>query len=387
MEFAWLLMFIVCAVIIVYTYLGYGALLLLFTSRRRRNLASPKPVELPAITHIIAAYNEEACIREKIDNCRQLDYPSEKIHTIIITDGSNDQTPAIVKQYPDITLMHSSKRQGKFSAMERAIAKVETSITLFSDANAMLNAEAIQKIARHFSNKKVGAVAGEKQVTYTHNQNASKGEGLYWKYESFLKKMDAELHTVVGAAGELFAIRTSLFEKPEKSVIIEDFVLTVGIAAKGYRVAYEPKAIASEKGSANIMEELKRKVRISAGGLQASWQLKHLLNPFKYGKLAFQLFSHRVIRWTLAPISLVLLFVTSALLSKSGSLFFQFMTFGQLFFYLYALVAYHVEQSGRSIKYGLSIFYFAFMNLSVFLGLMFLIRRREMVLWEKAKRA
>ena len=387
MELFMIITFIICTATVLYAYLGYGTILHLWLRKKKFFIKDLPDDQLPTITHVVAAFNEEDFIEEKITNCLAIDYPEDKIETIIITDGSSDRTPEIVSSNLRVKLMHQPQRQGKLAAMHRAISTVKSEVTIFSDANAMLNKEAFKKMARHFQFKDVGAVAGEKQVESSDEQNAGKGEGLYWKYESYLKKLDYKLHTVVGAAGELFALRTHLFKVPEKAAIIEDFVLTVSLAGEGYRVAYEPEAIAKESGSANILEELKRKVRISAGGIQASWRLRHLLNPFKYGILSFQLFSHRTIRWTLAPMSLFMIFISSAILSTTGYVFFQFALWSQVAFYLYAILGYYMDESGRTIKYGLSIFYFAFMNYSVFLGLMFLIKQREMVLWDKAKRA
>ena len=387
MELAVIIIFITCSAIVLYAYVGYGILLHFLLKRKKVDIPDLEDQDLPTVTHVIAAYNEEACIEEKIGNCLSIDYPEEKVQTIIITDGSVDHTPALVRVNPRVKLMHQPQRQGKLAAMHRAISEANGDITIFSDANAMLNGASIRKMVRHFQNNLVGAVAGEKQVISRDDENASSGEGLYWKYESYLKSLDYKLHTVVGAAGELFALRTHLFKIPEEPAIIEDFVLTVSMAGEGYRVAYEPEAVAKETGSANLMEELKRKVRISAGGIQASWRLRHLLNPFKYGVLSFQLFSHRTIRWTLAPISLFMIFVTSAVLSTTGSVFFQLALWSQMILYLYAILGYYLDESGRKIKYGLSLFYFAFMNYSVFLGLIFLLKKREMLLWEKAKRA
>lgn len=379
--------FLFSALILFYTYVGYGVILYLLTFRKKRDTHASDGHDLPKVTHIVTAYNEEECIGEKIRNCLMLDYPVDKIQTIVISDGSDDDTWSIVKANPRVVSMHIPERAGKLAAMKRAIAEVKTGITFFSDANAMLDERAVLKMVRHFEDDRVGAVAGEKRVVSRNGQAASKGEGIYWKYESFLKRLDSDFHTVVGAAGELFAIRTDLFEVPDKPCIIEDFVLTVGVAAKGHRVAYEPEAVASEYGSASVFDELQRKIRISAGGLQASWRLRNVHNLFRHGKLAFQLFSHRTLRWTLAPLALVSLLVSSMVLARGGSLLFEVVTLLQLAFYTYASLGFYLEKSRRKIKYGLTIFYFAFMNLSVFLGLFFLISGKEMTVWNKVKRA
>ena len=149
-----------------------------------------------------------------------------------------------------------------------------------------------------FANPKVGCVAGEKRIAVQDKPNAaSGGEGLYWKYESALKRLDYRLYSAVGAAGELFAIRTSLFEQMPPDTLLDDFILSLRIAMRGYKIAYSKEAYALESASLNMREEEKRKVRISAGGLQSVWRLRGLLNIFRYGILSFQYISHRVLRW------------------------------------------------------------------------------------------
>ena len=154
-------------------------------------------------------------------------------------------------------------------------------------------------MVRHYADPTVGAIAGEKRVQMSAEASGA-GEGLYWKYESLLKKWDSRLYSAVGAAGELFSVRTDLYAPVEKDTLIEDFVMTMRIAKQGFRIVYESEAYAVESHSADVKEELKRKIRISAGGLQAVWRLRDLLNPFKYGVLSFQYWSHRVLRWTLS---------------------------------------------------------------------------------------
>lgn len=380
------IIFFISAFILFYAYVGYGLLIKALPKKNQLDVQDTEDHLLPEVTHIIAAFNEEDFLEEKIKNSLMLDYPMDKIRTIIVSDGSTDGTAKMVNSNPRIIGMHSPERKGKMAAIERAMTRVKTPYVVFSDANSILNPPAIKRLMRHFQNETVGAVAGEKVINVKEGNNSSQGEGMYWKYESLLKKMDAQLHTVVGAAGELFALRTSLFKAPEKACIIEDFMLTLNIAEQGYRVAYEPDAKAMESGASDIMQELKRKVRISAGGLQASWRLRHLLNPVKHGLLAFQLFSHRTLRWTLAPLSLIAVFVSSLLLAKTLP-FFALALYAQVFFYAIALISYYMERSGKKIKLGLPIFYFAFMNLSVFLGALFLMRQNEFVVWEKTQRA
>ncbi len=382
------IIFILSFILLFYTYFGYG-IGLSFILKFKKKIILPvlEDDDLPNVTHVIAAYNEEEIIQEKIDNCYMLDYPGWKINTIIVADGSSDRTVDIIKRNPRIKLYYSPERKGKLEAVKRVMREVDSPITIFSDANSILNDNAIKMLVRHFQNNEVGAVAGEKVVmSDSVDDAASAGEGIYWKYESHLKQLDYQLHSVVGAAGELFAVRTHLFESPSANILIEDFVITMKIAEKGYRVAYEPAAKAMEKGSVSIGEEMKRKVRISAGGLQAIWKLKKLLNPFKYGLLSFQYISHRVLRWTLAPLSILVMFITSLLLAKQGFMVYQVLFVGQIIFYLLAITGFMLENIKVKFKAFFVPFYFAFMNLSVYLGLMKLITGQYDAVWEKAKR-
>ena len=225
-------LFLISIVILAYTYLGYGLIakgIVLFQTKKEL----PKLIEedLPEITHIIAAYNEEDILEEKINNCSSLNYPSHKVKTIIVTDGSTDRSSEITASDERVINYHSKKRAGKLAAVNRVIKDVESGITVFSDANAMLNEDALRNIVYHFQNNMVGAVAGEKVVRSAQADDAtSSGEGLYWKYESWLKKTDYQLHSVVGAAGELFAIRTNLYESPKSEMLIEDFITSMTVA-------------------------------------------------------------------------------------------------------------------------------------------------------------
>ncbi|MBS1924791.1 MAG: glycosyltransferase family 2 protein, partial [Bacteroidetes bacterium] len=213
----------------------------------------------------MASYNEAEVLTQKIKNSLELDYPEDKLQIYFITDGSNDNSTEIISAHSRINLFFKPEREGKVAAINRVMPFVTTPIVVFSDANTFLNKGCIREIVKHYSNEKTGAVAGEKKVLDLNKTGdaASAGEGLYWKYESFLKKLDAEFYSVVGAAGELFSIRTELFEPTAKDVLLDDFIISLKICQKGYRVAYEPNAYASEAPSDSIKEEQKRKIRIS----------------------------------------------------------------------------------------------------------------------------
>ena len=375
--------------IVIYTYVGYGAIIYILNKLiGRKKIADNQADDFyPQVTLMVAAYNEELFIESKITNSLGLNYPPEKLNLWIVADGSTDRTIEIAARYPSVKTFYVPERMGKIHAVNRVIKLVETPIVIFSDANTELNKDALKNIVRHFKNEKVGGVAGEKQIINKEEDNASgSGEGIYWKYESALKKMDSNLTTAIGAAGELFALRTELYHEPEPDTIIEDFVTSMKIVAQGYRFVYEPDACAVETASASIKDEWKRKVRISAGGIQAIIRLPELLNPFRYGLVCWQYVSHRVLRWTLAPIALPIILVTNILLFNE-SMFYKLCLLGQVAFYSLALIGHLLQNKKISIKGFFVPYYFTMMNLSVFAGVKRLLRKQQSVVWEKSARA
>lgn len=380
--------------IVIYTYIGYGILLYILVRIKELFRTAPRPElpdELPAVTLFIAAYNEEKVIEEKMANCDGLDYPKNKLKIIWMTDGSNDSTNEKLARYPDITVLYQPLRNGKTAALNRGVPFVKTPFTVFTDANTMLNRSAIKEIIRPFGNPQVGCVAGEKRIAVKEADNASSGgEGFYWKYESKLKAWDARLYSAVGAAGELFAIRTALFEPMPQNTLLDDFILSMRIAQKGYKIAYSSSAYALETGSADIKNEEKRKVRIAAGGIQSIARLRSLLipNPFHLGLLRFQYVSHRVLRWSVTPVLLFLLLPLNLLILclYPSPLYAVFLGLQVLFYLLGAVGAIqqkkHIKNKILFIPY-----YFLFMNLNVLKGFVYLRKTKGKGTWEKAQRA
>ncbi|MCU0324632.1 MAG: glycosyltransferase family 2 protein [Spirosomaceae bacterium] len=371
-----------------YAYAGYGILIWVLVELKRK-FTKTKAFDFtytPEVTLLVAAYNEQDCIEEKIKNSLSLDYPKDKLQIVFVTDGSNDKTVELIQKYSNVKLFHKDERSGKMAAINRVMPLIDTPITIFSDANAMLNQQAIKEMVKHFANEKVGVVAGEKRIAKANGQTAEVGEGIYWKYESFLKKLDSELYSTVGAAGELYAIRTSEFQNLESDTLLDDFVLSLRICERGFITAYEPNAYATETASLNTSEELKRKIRICAGGFQSIYRLKSLLNPLKHGILSFQFISHRVLRWTVVPIALVFIFVLNALLVEKSSIY-QVLIILQIGFYFMAMLGYYFEKNGRKIKILYIPYYFSLMNYSAFAGFKRYIKNQQNVVWEKAVRA
>ncbi|WP_114938153.1 glycosyltransferase family 2 protein [Mucilaginibacter endophyticus] len=379
--------------IVFYTFVGYGIFLYIIIRIKRifkgtKALPTENPDTLPSCTLVIAAYNEEYFIEEKIKNSLQLNYPEGKLKLLFVTDGSSDKTPDIIARYPQIQLLHKPERAGKIAAVHRAMEYVDTDAVVFTDANTFLNKDALIKICRHYSDATVGAVAGEKRVHIDENADASAaGEGFYWKYESALKKWDSELYSVVGAAGELFSVRRSLYQPVEPDTVLDDFMISMLIAAKGYRIVYEPEAYATETASENVSEELKRKVRIAAGGIQSILRLKKLFNPFPYPVLSFQYVSHRVLRWTITPFLLILSFILTVVLAlKPNETDMQLLLLAQVLFYILALLGLLMEKRQLRIKVLFIPYYFCVMNYAVLAGIIRYFSTKQSAVWEKVQR-
>ena len=374
-------LFWLCLTIVVYTYVGYGIVLYLLVLIKRlatkaKPLADITDDCLPEVTLMVCAYNEEDIIAEKMDNTRRLDYPSDRLHLVWVTDGSNDNTNSLLAAYPDVKVIYSPERRGKAAAIKHGIKEIDTEIVMMTDANTMLNPGAVREIARLMQDPRVGCVSGEKKVmARSDSDEAAQGEGLYWKYESTLKRLDSELYSAMGAAGELCVIRRQLMTDIPDDTLLDDFIISMEIVKKGYKIAYTSNAYAMEYGSADLHEESKRKRRIAAGGLQSCWRLRSLMNPLRHPVVAFQFVSHRVLRWTITPVCLFALVPLNTLLVLSGEgIVYTIIWILQILFYASAAAGVRISK------------YFIFMNLNVFRGMAYLFNNST-GMWEKAKRA
>ena len=388
------ILFWICLVICIYTYVGYGVLLYLLVLLKRMVKGKPKQMELPEdsqlpdVAFMVCAYNEQDVVEMKMQNIHELDYPKDKLHVVWVTDGSSDNTNEYLKAYPEVEVIYSPERRGKTAALNHGLSMVTSDITVMTDANTMVNREAIREIVRCMQDPKVACVAGEKRVMSRHEgEIAAEGEGLYWKYESALKRLDSELYSAMGAAGELNAIRTHLYERMPETALLDDFVMSMRMIEQGYKIAYTSEAYAMEYGSANLEEESKRKRRIAAGGLQSSWWLRSMMNPFKNFMVAFQFVSHRVLRWSITPIALMALIpLNVALVMMKAGTVYTIIWILQILFYLTAFSGYLLEQHGHKNKLLYVPYYFLFMNINVFRGMHYLKTHQGGGTWEKAKR-
>ena len=384
------LFFWIAATIIAYTYLGYAILLYVLVCLKRIICKAEKHevVDTPPITLLIAAYNEADIIAAKMANTRKLDYPNLEI--LWVTDGSTDESNKLLATYPDVRVCFSSERRGKTAALNHGMQAVKTPLVVFTDANTMLNETAIDEINRCFADPEVGCVSGEKRIATNERDSASGGgEGIYWLYESKLKAWDSALYSATGAAGELFAVRTELFEAMPEDTLLDDFILSMRIAIKGYKISYCKEAYAVESGSEDMAHESTRKVRIAAGGLQSIARLLPLWNIFKFPVFSFQYISHRVLRWSLTPVLLFLLFPLNAYLAVSSSYpaLYQGLFALQVVFYTAAALGFYYQNRKIKVKLFFIPMYFVFMNWNVLRAVPYLMKNRGKGAWEKAKRS
>ncbi len=392
----WYYIFVISCFLVFYNYAGYAIPIWFLNKLSGKKIVPPASPYTPGLTLIIAAYNEESFIKKKIGNSLEQNYPASQLEIIIVTDGSTDQTPDIVSRYPSIRLLHQPQRQGKSAAVNRAVLQARHDIIVFSDANTLLNKDALLHLAAHYDDRKVGGVSGEKKVVNPGNSGGTKdekasqagdGEGMYWKYESFLKKVDSAFYSVVGAAGELWSVRKELYTHLPDNVILDDFILSLKAAAKGFRILYEPKAVAMELPSFSLKDEKKRKVRISAGGFQSIVMLKGLLLFWRHPRLSFLYISHRVLRWTLSPLCMTLALVSNGIIAlQTGRRTFVVLLALQLGFYGMALLSplpFLPRKLGKIFRIP---YYFVFMNVSVIQGFFRWLKGSQSSVWEKARR-
>lgn len=368
-----------------YSYLGYPVLLYIFSFNRKGKTGYSNGDE-PAVSMIIAAYNEEKVIALKLQNTFALDYPSSKLQVIVAAYGSTDATATIAASFDHVLVLHEYERRGKAAAINKAIQHAVNPIVVLTDANTVLSTQTLKQLIAPFADGQTGAVAGEKKVISVDGAAVS-GEGLYWKYESWLKQQETKFYTVVGAAGELFALRKELFVPVPEQTITDDFFISINVNFQYKKVLYAANAVSTETASPSLADEWKRKVRIAAGGIQSLSLLPKALNPFLYPLLAFQFFSHRVLRWVFCAPAFFFLFLSNVVLvlTNTGEIFVWILIL-QVLFYIFALTGWQLARNNRSFFLFNIPFYIVFMHAAMLAGIVRYANGQQSVLWEKAER-
>jgi len=385
----WILIFLVF-----YTYLGYGILLLFLNTIKKflkRHPADEKSLfEPPEVTLLVAAWNERSIVNQKMQNTRNLTYPKDRLKIVWITDGSSDGTPEVLGNYKEVKVLHQPERQGKTAALNRALKFIDTPFVVFSDANTILRPDSIMRLMEPFSDERVGCVAGEKRITRNYaDVAAGAGEGTYWRYEAWLKIQESKYSSALAAAGELYAIRTSLFKPVNPDSIIDDFIISMDIARQGYLIKYQPLAIAEETSSLNIKEELKRKVRIASGAVQTVFRYPFLLNIFRHGFLSFEFISHKFLRWMIVPLAIPLILVLNVIICLSTNFTEHLYTTVlalQSIFYIFVVIGLLLEGKPVRLQFIFLPSYLAIVNYAQYAGFIRYLRKKHNVIWEKARR-
>lgn len=366
--------------LIALTYAIYP-LTLLWLPRARR--MEPSERELPDLTLVISAYNEAAVIRQKLENSLQLDYPRERLSVAVISDASTDGTDAIVRSFAGdgVMLCRQEPRGGKSLGLTTFVPRFGSQILVFSDANSIYAPDALRKLARHFADPHIGYVVGHQR--YTDGDSLSGDcESLYWRYETWLKKLESRCGSVVGGDGAIFAIRSELFT-PLRHDDINDFVIPLRIVAGGYRGVFDPEAVCFERTAESFAGEFRRKIRIVSRSLRAVARVPAALNPLRVGQFAYQLLAHKVVRW-FVPVWLAGTLASAAVLAGLGLPLYQLLLLVQLAFYGLALLG--LIPRLKRIRPVSVAYYFCLVNLAAGLGILATLTGRRFSTWTPQRR-
>lgn len=370
--------------LVFYTYVLYSGLLFLLARYKKPKFKSNGEY-FPTVTMIIPAYNEEAIIRQKMDNCRRLEYPEGKLEILIGSDGSTDNTNQLIEQYapPNVKLLSFTENRGKSKVLTDLVAHAKGEILVFSDANTIFNPHAISTLVHHFSQSGVGAVCGRLILINPNGNVGGWGEARYWKYENIIKKLEGEVSSTIGATGGIYAIRRNLFPTlPVDRQISDDLVISLLIIDRGYKVLFEKEAIAVEATTRSFQEEFNRKKRIGVCNFQALPLIANCLNPQK-GFVAFALWSHKILRW-FAPLILIVLFILN--ITLLGKPIYNVIFGSQCLFYGFAFIGYWIKDRKKKPSFISYPLYFAMANIALFFALVEILGGKKKAQWETTKR-
>jgi poly-beta-1,6-N-acetyl-D-glucosamine synthase len=367
--------------LVLYTYVGF------FVAAYLVSVFRPKPVRkgdvTPSVSMVIAAYNEERVIRQKIENALRLDYPADKLEIVVAADGSTDRTAQIAREFADrgVKVLHQPGREGKTMALNRAVPHCRGEVLFFSDANTYYGQKTVRLMVRNFHDPSVGGVSGRKIIRKDAGRAATRGEETFWSYEAALKVVETRIGSIATADGEIFAVRRALFEPIPRDIVHDDMYLTLSVIRKGLRVVYEPEAVSEEAASISLKDEFHLKTRYASAGYQIVGAFRDMLIPPR-NFFAWLFLSHKLLRW-LAPFPLLLLLLCS-LGAQSGAL--RVLLVLQLVFYAMALSAFLFSRFGLSVGPLYFPLYFCMGNSAALYGFFRFLRRGQSTLWRKAER-
>ena len=383
--------FWICASLIVYSYLAYPVLLFVayslsqirrdwryLTQRRERRVSSPEPEQLPEVSLVIAAYNEEDRLPEKLANLQQLDFPPEKLEVILVSDGSTDRTNHILSatEDPKIRSILLPDRKGKPTALNHGVAHASHEVLVFSDGATLFEPHAVKNLVRHFSDPAVGVVCGA--LGFEATPESRQTEGVYWKYESMLRLMESRLGATLTASGAIYALRRCCFQELAPNTVIEDFVIPMNARKLGYRVVYDPEAVGTEFAAPTVSGEFTRRVRLAVGSFRA---LRELTRVPLDGSATFAFASHKLARWIVPFMLIGLLFSDILLLAN---VFYRLVFICQFLFYIWAGLGFVFRKQAQGVRFALIGYFLLAMNLAFLVGFFRFVTGREEVTWERA---
>jgi cellulose synthase/poly-beta-1,6-N-acetylglucosamine synthase-like glycosyltransferase len=390
-DSSWEIVFWTSLLLIAHTYVFYPALLFVAygiaqlrrdcrylargADRRCRDLLDH---ELPAVTLVIPAHNEEAALPARLVNLVELDYPSDRLEIVFVSDGSTDRTNEILRQAerPPLSLVELEGRTGKSNALNHGVAAATHDILVFSDAATLFAPDAVRKLVRHFCNPQVGVACGT--LRFQGNAEFQRTEGLYWRYEKALRVMESRLGATLTASGAIYALRRAAWVPLTPDVMIDDFVVPFAARRLGYHVVFDPEAGAAESAEESVAHEFARRVRLAVGSFRALGQLARVrLDAFT--SLAF--FSHKVLRWVLPFLMLALLGTSAALWDRQ---FYRAVLLLQVLFYGWAAAGYVFRDRLAPLRYGLIGYFLLAINLAFLVGFVRFLFARQEVKWKRA---
>lgn len=369
------------AVAIAFTYFGYSILVVALASVRRN---PPKRAAIePRVTVLITAYNERQAIARKIEQTLALDYPADKLELIVASDGSTDGTDDIVRSFSarGVKLVRVEGRVGKTETQNQAVKLASGDVIVFSDATTIYERSAIRNLVRNYADPAVGAVSGRYEYVDPKGTPIGAGSVLFWRYENLIKSAQTDIKTITGCCGCIYSVRRDLYV-PLPADIISDLCQPLKIIENGHRVVFEKDAVAYEETTTKVAEEFSMRVRVMVRGMRGMLFMKKLFNPFNFGFVSFQLFSHKVLRW-MVPVFLALMLVSSALLVNRVP--YGLLLAAQLVFYAMALTGYVAERFGRRFKVLSIPVFFVTVNLASVVAMIRVYKGQRAVTWETVR--
>jgi cellulose synthase/poly-beta-1,6-N-acetylglucosamine synthase-like glycosyltransferase len=387
-EPAPMLIFWSSSILVVYAYACYPMLIWVL-SRLFGSRGAPCQFledELPRISLLIAAYNEESVIGETVDQALLLDYPADRLEIIVASDGSSDETSEVVRRRSPhfVRLLDYPDRRGKAAVLNESVPQCSGEIVMFSDANTAIDPDAPRHLVRWFRDPSVGVVVG--RLILTDPSSGRNADSLYWKYETFMKRSEGRLGCLLGANGAIYAVRKRLYQPIPDGTIIDDFVgPLLARMHTGCRIVYEPEAIAREETAPDVSTEFQRRARIGAGGFQSLTFLARLLDP-RQGLVAFSFLSHKVLRW-LCPFFLLGIILSNLVLIRKGQPFYWVTLVAQFAFYLLAAISSYLPARLSSSKILRLSTMFTVMNVALLVGFARWLLGNQSAAWRRTTRA